>query len=74
MLLAKMESEDLRFQIVDDWERILVAMLIAMGSAFHSFGARREMSLGCVEHWPGVFSEGTTSFPALADLSAQGGL
>ena len=27
-----------------------------MGSAFHSFGARREKSLGRVERWPGVFS------------------
>ena len=50
------------------------AVLIAMGSAFQSFGARREKSLGHLERCPGVFREGTLSFPVSADLSARVGL
>ena len=51
MLWAEMESEEV-------WKSgSESAVLIAMGSAFHSFGARREKSLGCVERWPGVFIE-----------------
>ena len=49
-------------------------VLIEMGSAFHSFGARREKRLGRVERCPGVFRDGTTSFPASVDLSAREGL
>ena len=49
-------------------------VLIEVGSAFHSFGARREKSLGRVERWPGVFSVGTASLPVSADRSAREGL
>jgi len=58
-----MASEEVRFQIAaEDW------------GVFHSFGARREKSLGRVERCPGFFREGTTSFPASADLSTREGL
>ena len=50
------------------------AVLSAMGSLFHSLGARREKSLGRVDRCPGFFSEGSISFPVLADLSERVGL
>ena len=71
MLWAKMESEEVGFQIAaEGWERICGSDC----DAFQSFGARREKSLGRVERCPGVFREGTLSFPVSADLSARVGL
>ena len=71
MLLFKMAFEEVSFQTAaEDWATVM----IAMGSAFHSFGARSEKSFGCVERWPGVFSEGTNISPASADLRAREGL
>ena len=50
VLWAEMESEEVCFQTaVEDTVDSESVVLIAVGSAFHSFGARREKSLGRVE-------------------------
>ena len=40
--------------------------------SFHSFGVKREKSLGRVDRCPGCFSEGFASLPVLAELSEWG--
>ena len=48
VLQAMMESEEVVLRLQRKiWSE--AAVLITMGSAFHSFGARREKSLGRVE-------------------------
>ena len=70
---VKMESEEVGLQIsFEGWERICGSD--CNGKCIPEFWGQEGEEFGVCGTLSGVFREGTSSFPASADLSAQEGL